>query len=1052
MLNSVFLSERPEVCIVEASAGSGKTYALAKRYIQLMLKLSLEDPSSSIVMKQILALTFTNKAAYEMKERILEFLKKIALGHISDKEEEIILHPIGLSRSQAKSVAFKLMEDVIYNYNYFQVQTIDKFINALLSGSAFKLGLTANFKIQTNSNEYFEQSLDCLIDRALIDKDVYNVFECFLKGYLFIENRMEWFPKKYMLNIIYTLFSQDNIYGKEFCGGELLGENLINHKRCVLKNIKKLKTILPIDGTDKRFMKSLDSFIDKHKYGFDIDNLSSYFEKESVPVRKGTQVSQECEDLWQTLNEHITIVCDHEARNLFNSYIGIYDLVKKGFYELATRDDVMFLSDLNRRAMQLLDEESMTVEELYYRLATRFRHYLIDEFQDTSRLQWSNIKPMVEEALSTGGTLFYVGDRKQAIYGFRGGDVGLFDDIANDFSMFNVKKENLINNWRSQKAIVDFNNAVFSYDNIMQFIVNKRIEDDSKGPNKGKVYFDQDQLKALENVFATSQQSYQKGYTEGYVGIEYVDIDKKDECSEYIRCKTINIIKELSQRFCLSDIAILTRSNAHVEGITTWLLEEEIAVESERTSNITEHYLIKEIISLLKFLESPIDNIAFTTFILGEIFATATNTDRQLWQDFVFSLRDKITSKDKFYSYTEFRKQYPEIWKGFIDQFFKNVGLYPLYELMIGVYRTFQCLDNFKKDQGFLMHFLELVKKQEEEISDISNFLNYFNDLKGDDLYVRVPKTEAVRVLTIHKSKGLEFPVVIIPFLGMNVQVGNTGKDHQSFILQKDDNFVRLLNLKKKYYGYSDEVYCIYAEEYRKALTTELNNMYVALTRAECEMYAFIPKKSGNANNLVKHFIPKELYVCGTKVTYPKQESVSVKSTPLISSEYHNWMKFLNDEFLDRDYFNNRAAIQEGNVIHYLLSFIEDIDRGEIDLIINESIVQARVKYDFDENVLRGILKSILEEENFLQFFRGHGAKVLNEQDFIMSNGHTKRIDRLMIFSNEIWVVDFKGTDEFSDAYEKQVLEYKDLCKDIYSQYTIKGYVLLIKSGQVVEI
>src|SRR3989338_2339124 len=184
----------PEVRVVEASAGSGKTYALAKRYVQLLLTPSLI--SENISMRQILAITFTNKASLEMKARILHFLKKIALGQLSVLETEDILKPIQLDPIKASQRAFSVMEELIRQYNFFQVQTIDSFINALLSGCALKVGLSANFKIKTKSREYLGYSLDQLIDQAHDKREIYTIFENFLHQYLFIENRSGWFPKK----------------------------------------------------------------------------------------------------------------------------------------------------------------------------------------------------------------------------------------------------------------------------------------------------------------------------------------------------------------------------------------------------------------------------------------------------------------------------------------------------------------------------------------------------------------------------------------------------------------------------------------------------------------------------------------------------------------------------------------------------------------------------------------------------------------------------------------------------------------------------------------
>src|SRR3989338_4898721 len=260
----------PEVRVVEASAGSGKTYALAKRYIQLLL--SASDPAAETAARAILAITFTNKAAMEMKERILEFLKAIALKKLSRPEQEEILLPLGISLDEAAPKAFAMMEAIIRHYNFFQVQTIDKFINALLSGCAFKVGLTAHFKIKTNAREYLESALDQTIDLASRDKDIRQIFEYFLHNYLYLENRSGWFPKKDMAAILYALFLQTNTYGGMLREGPFSPEEIVRKKKAARGDLKALRECLPASpsvrparqDTDRRFVKSLDDFLVKN--------------------------------------------------------------------------------------------------------------------------------------------------------------------------------------------------------------------------------------------------------------------------------------------------------------------------------------------------------------------------------------------------------------------------------------------------------------------------------------------------------------------------------------------------------------------------------------------------------------------------------------------------------------------------------------------------------------------------------------------------------------------------------------------------------------------
>ena len=1058
----------PEVRVVEASAGSGKTYALAKRYIQLLL--SAQDPaaeaarqgrgSPEAAMRAILAITFTNKAAMEMKERILEFLKTIALKKLSKSEQEEILLPLGISIDEAAPKAFAMMEAIIRHYNFFQVQTIDKFINALLSGCAFKIGLTAHFKIKTNAREYLEYALDQTIDRASRDKDIRQIFEYFLHNYLYLENRSGWFPKRDMAAILYALFLQSNTYGGTLREGQFSPEDIIRKKKTVLEDIKALRKILPED-TDRKFVKSLDGFLEDNTQIFDIDSVSTYFAREEFPVRKDATIPAPAGRLWTKIRRSLKEICEEEARCLFNPYIRVFDILRSTLAELAAKDDVLFLEELNTKAGQLFDEDRVTVAELYYRLASRFRHYLIDEFQDTSRLQWHNLEKMAEEALSTGGSLFYVGDRKQAIYGFRGGAVGLFDDVAGGFAAFPIKVEYLTKNWRSRKTIVDFNNTVFSSENLKSFVLRKEeFERDKKKPNT--VEFSPDDHAALKHLFQSSRQSVRPGKDGGYVRVEFIPVEQKDERDGVIRAKVTGLIKELRGRVAYGDIAVLTRNNVQVEEMTHWLLEDGIPVSSERTSDVTQNRIVQEVIAFLRFLDSPIDNLAFSTFVLGDILPTATGISREVAHEFVFHLRERLEHEKDLYAYMEFRERFKKVWDKCFDEFFGNVGLYPLYELVVSIYNRFGLLEHFPGDQGFLMHLLELIKKQEEEHSDITSFLEYFDNLIGEDLYVRTAKSDAVQILTVHKAKGLEFPVVILPYLGMDVQVGTTGDDYTpSYVLRQEDSALELLRLKSKYYPFSDDLYAIYAQEYKKTFLAELNNIYVALTRAQDELYAFIPQKVGNSFNLVQLLIPENIREAGApgKAPRPAEEEAVVMELP--ASQYHDWIDYLKDEFLplgslwpEPGGVHNRAQRLRGEVIHFMLSLIGNLDNADLKESLARAQVQAQSRFPYvkDHAEYVAILEKLFKSPKAKLFFHCGKALVLTEKEIVNTKGHLKRLDRLIIGEKEVRIVDFKSSREGGEQYVAQVRDYMKIVATMYPGKTVQGYLVYLDNIELEEV
>lgn len=1026
----------PEVRVVEASAGSGKTYALARRYIQLLLNPQLQFEQTPI--RNILAITFTNKAAFEMKLRILEFLKKIALQQLTEYEVKTILEPIGIDALKASRKAATIMEDLIRNYNFFQVQTIDSFINALLSGCAFKIGLSANFKIKRNAKEYLEHSLDELIEQALHDKKTRELFESFLHQYLFIENRSGWFPKDDILGLVTALYQQGNLYGLPFKSYGLSTEKLIVKKRKILELMKSLHEQMP-EAVDGRFVRSLEGFLEANTHGFDVDNVSNYFARPDFPIRKNGDYPRTIDKLWEDIRRHLKELCEWEAYSIFDCYIDVFNGTKAKFAQLAAEDDVLFLEELNKKARALFDEGAVTVEELYYRLATRFHHYLIDEFQDTSVLQWQNLFLMVEEALSTRGSLFYVGDKKQAIYGFRGGEIRLFDHLKQKFAQSNVQEETLLCNYRSRRNIVQFNNQIFSLDNLKRFV--KDLEE----KRKDEVHVAPEDMDQLENIFHAATQEVPADHSGGYIKVETIEAAKKEECSRIAREKVVALLHELKARYSLGDIAILTRNNSEVEETTSWLVAAGFSVESERTTNIKENFIIQELIAFFKFLDSPIDNVSFASFILGDCFAKAAGLKPQELHNFVFNLRNRHKKEKDWYVYKSFRNSYFEIWDRFVDEFFKNVGLYPLYELAVSVINRFQILQNFPEFQGYVMKFLEIIKTQEDEVSDLTSFLEYFEELEGEELYVTTTDSNAVKILTIHKSKGLEFPVVIIPFLEMDVQVGSRGDNQQSFILQFKDEAIELLRLKKTYGKFSEELAEIWRQQFIKALFAELNNVYVGLTRAAQEMYLFVPQKCGNGTNLANFLIPAELFGAGSPPT-SIHKPTSIKQTQKLTlplSQYHDWMALLKDEFMDDDRVLNRRGILKGELVHAMLALIGNLKKAEAGAIAS-AIAQARLLYphiqDFKEYEAR--FKAVLQAPALRDFFYVEDGEVYQEIDVVDKNGQTRRLDRLIIKKNEVLVIDYKSA-RF-EGYTQQVQAYMEILKSLYLKKNIRGFIVYL--------
>ncbi|MDD5772045.1 MAG: UvrD-helicase domain-containing protein [bacterium] len=1057
-MNSLFepIPDNPCVHVVEASAGSGKTYALARHYLSLLFKEG-SDPKQ---IENILAITFTNKAAAEMKERILETLRKIALNKFSSPEEKNSVLESICNTTNIQKKAQYLMDYILANYNFLQVQTIDSFINKILISCAFRLNISSNFEIRDDHLPLLLYSLDECIDKANHDKTTRDIFNNFLHQYLYLENKAGWIPKKDILNLINSMYSRKNTYGKNFQKFDLKGENILISKRALLKLYRDLnnKMTPDINGT---FRKTLNNFVQNNKDNFDFADIGKKsFLKDELPALKNKTIPDELIKLWENIHREIIRVSEKESAAFFNCYIDIFDMVYDIFRRNARKNDLLFLGELNEQAHLLIRQNEINVPELYYRLSTRIRHFLIDEFQDTSVLQWQNFEIMIEEILSTGGSFFYVGDKKQAIFRFRGGECSLFDEIKNTYPEY-VKENYLNTNYRSQKEIVEFTNSIFAENNLKRFIEYQQNEDDDLRN------FSKTCIEEILNIFSRAEQKYRKDdkYQYGFVRAEAVEITDKDEKYEIIKEKLLNLIEQLKtrNRAGLKDIAILCRENEYVETVSGWLIDKNIPVESDKTLNIKNNVFINELTSFLKFLNSPIDNLSFASFIMGNIFLKESGIDKKIIENFLFALRENSSTKNDHYIYREFQNMYPDIWNNLIDNFFKTVGFTELYEFVIEIYKKFNVFKNFPYQQAFFIHFLQMIKEGEKDYNGITDFLEYFKGLNNKSIFVNVKGVDAIKVMTIHKSKGLGFGTVIIPFLEFDMKHFKSNKKQNISFIDKDPENLSLVRLDKKYAQLSDQIASMHTEEYKKTFIDELNTLYVSLTRAKNELYIFIPfsfKKSADKNgelrtaNTAKYLIPENIYNKGERHEYFTESDDKTSYITLSLPEYKEWIEFIKEDFLDVNSIRNRDKVLKGNFLHEMLSSIENLEHQNLDDAIKKGASKARNLFPgiTDYSEFSSIITKLVKNNDLRKFFYISDGKVYLEKDIVDRLGNTKRIDRLIVREKEVWIVEYKTKSESSLNYKEQIDIYAGLVKELFPEKQIKGFAMFLEEAEVEEV
>lgn len=1002
---------------VEASAGSGKTEALVKRYLKLLLDPQIiNDPYP---FKNILAITYTNKAADEMKDRIISQLKMAALGGFENKNR-----------------AVQILEAIFEKFDHFRVQTIDSLMNAMLMSSSLKLGMTPAFRIDKKFDELILFSMDELIEGSLSEKKIKKLFDRFIHQYLYVANKGSWYIKKEIFSAILTMYHDKNHYGRSFIKNGKDTSKIVLLKQKLIADAK-IVVEADIEGMNKRNKAKIENFLVEAESGFSTDRAAEVFNSDSINMNKGYKAPAACEKAWSEIRKILKTICAIEAFSTFDPYIDIYENVIENLDLLQKKEDLFFLEELSLKASGLFVDGQSSIEEIYCRLATRFKHYLIDEFQDTNRLQWENIYPMVEDALSAGGSLFYVGDKKQAIFRFRGGDAMLFDTVPGLLGSMIEDKSSLLpvmltTNYRSDKTIVEYVNSVFSNDNLKSFA-------DGVFEKYGEYADLLDEESVLFN-FKAAKQEMADGKSEGFVSVEVLEKDKDGDEEEIIKEKVLTIVKDIEKRFERKDIAVICRENDEVELVSNWLIEQKIPVESEKTLNIGKDALIKEMISLLKFLDSPVDDISFASFITGDIFSSVSSLSRDEMRSFL------IGAKDNGYLYINFQKQYPLIWKKIFEKLFKKANIIPLYEYLTLIFNTLNVLERFPGSQAYLMKLFEIVISSQAEICSIGDFIKYFDEMPEAELYIKPVDSDSVKVLTIHKSKGLGFDAVIVPFLSIDASVG--GRSNQRpYIIDVEDKGINLVRTNKKRLGLVEKADKIYFEEFTKELTDELNACYVALTRARHELHVIVPS-SGRSKNAAIDLI-KENFSSGVKSSHDKDTHAAVldrssAENKLPISKLAEFSSMLKDEHLSLSRLSNRKKITEGEIVHFILSKIGNLyGIKDVESVLSKAADEAKIKYPNESiDVCSKIVSKLLEKKTLKEFFFTKDGVVSTEKDIVSSNGMLKRLDRLIETDDSLIIVDFKLTGEENSKYYEQVRDYMDTVKDLYPDKKVRGFLI----------
>ncbi|MGQ9500242.1 MAG: UvrD-helicase domain-containing protein [Dissulfurimicrobium sp.] len=1059
----------PHILRVNASAGSGKTYLLAMRFVQFLLS----DRIPQNALKNLIAITFTKEATAEMKRRVLKLLKKAAFG---DNETIIALSDlIALKKDNIRQKALNAVDEIISFYDKWQIKTIDSFLYRLVQAAPYELGLSQQEELDESPQPFYEAALDRLLVSAQHKQTLSNLLKDVVLHYLAFQNRVSWWPRDAILQELKDLYELEGVYGADFQEGH----NECSTRALAEKLSRKAGEILKMaEGQGIKFRKDALKAINKLETGDILGGLSSKYLAQDNPealLSKGVAYSCAFESAWGELRKLAGEYVVSRAREDALPYIRLLSFWKNELSWVKRRSRRLFFSDITRYVKKMHDE--FIAPELAFRLGDNLFHYLIDEFQDTSLIQWQGLAPFIENALSQGGTLFCVGDVKQILYRWRGSDRDVFEQAPKDLAKVvsgGVLDFNLQYNWRSEKIILDFVSRVFDPENIMAWAAREH-----DGPN----VLTAEDVSFFSGAAQRLPPDYEHERNGGFVRIEHLEeTSGADDTLDKTKIWLVNLLKEdVLRRFQHQDVFVLVRDNSQVSALTQAISQAGIPVLSNRQMDIRQDSIVQEIIQLLRFFDNPMDNCALSAVLTGQIFEVEwkKSTDLSPWEFLEDIGPARITPL-----YRQVMEALPAFWNATLKEFIFLTAYLTPYELAASIIKRFEMWTRFALHQSAMKHLLEILHKKslDTELSAILSWIEQGPDepfiLKEDG------EADAIRVMTVHKAKGLQSKVVIMPFAGLAL------KRHETRVIDLDGDRLTALNISGRLKDVSSKLKNIYRSEEARAWLDELNVFYVAVTRAREELHMLVSPKIGSSRNrlsnlLAAAFPDKEgAVIC---LGYPKTDQqetsttdedstkeemtdISWQSGDDASGQYHivpphvrAWPFLLKKKPLALLTNARRNASRFGDTVHRLLSLIDRplniyCETDELEAYLREiseknlaiypelAIVQSS---DID---LARIARTICSPLAKSLFWTKADADIFIEMDIADETGEISRVDRVVKMDSSILIGEFKTAGVRHEADIEQLKRYIRLFSEVYSDHAVKGLLIYLELGEVIEI
>lgn len=1033
--------------IYKASAGSGKTYTLVRDYLRLLLK-----TGDVYRFKRINAMTFTNKAALEMKERVIKTLNQLAKQ--TDKDKGIVQNyslEFQMNTEELREKAGLALSAILHNYSDLNIQTIDKFNVRLIRSFVRDLNMSNDFEVLVDTSEFNEKVVDKFLD-SIHSKNQEELKNRLVSDYL--ESKLEreeaWdirgeliqtlkmFEKETFRELLPKLldyeFSFQNLHQLKL-QRDLISEQFTKEKEVLSRFVQQYDKVSFQQGfkvknwnfVHGRLLKmvdqeilSFDGFSDSNKIAidsfFEESNSGCFFDDFKKVVDFIEKVNAIYKDTY--LSYHYAILSYFQLA-LLKFLIGQAQIQKLA-------DNIVPINEINDLISNQIRREH--ADYIFERVGVRFDHFLLDEFQDTSRMQWLNLIPLVHNSIAQGYSNLIVGDSKQAIYRFRNGVVEQFAELPSihnpdrdveldrisEYFKKNSEVNTLKDNWRSRKDIIAFNNMLFlSLRNLLKeeyqdYYHNEDLIQNSVNENNGFIFVE------VEPILKQNQEDEAEE-----------DFEEFGPDEEFL----LNRIQDvLSRGFQLKDICILSKNNKELGFWAKILISKGYNVSTDEGLVVSNSIRVKLVVAWMQLVLKP-SSVQFQRDFVFNFMLTHAQTEQEAFlQYFKRSELDFDTFlKDHFQGEQIYRLRYEN-----------------LYDLALSI---LQRLNIDELADPYLHFFCNLVQHFDINFGpNIERFLNYYS-LRGKDKKVPLSEGNAIRLMTAHKSKGLEFGVVIIPRASW--KWGNIKTRHLFFDEPKSlfymanitDN-LSSTDLQKK----------INEEEIEKNKLDTLNLFYVACTRAVDELHIrvgfFMSKKteSNGSSNALGFYLDKYFekshgepqLIVGTKKQYTFGHPVQMSQSALVSENldiklFGDTLWFPEISLIDRESLDDLHMDKDrkfGKLVHCILEKMQDQNSWELaaDACFKKEFIHDTVK----EQVLVHLQKICADPviSNLIFPRATMGEQTLDEREIILSPTERIRPDRVIRAPRGIRVIEYKtGLERPRDI--KQLEQYVFALKEM---------------------